>query len=100
MTRDSQTLLFNSEWSNFTIYSEWSSFAKDDRNLACLIVNGLQCIQFYHFFFCFPSDVNECFLFSEICEGGGHCVNNEGSFTCRCPEGLELDSSGRRCIGK
>ena len=45
------------------------------------------------------TDVNECILFPDVCEGGGHCVNTEGSFTCRCPSGLALDSTGRKCIG-
>ena len=44
--------------------------------------------------------MNECVLFPDICEGGGRCVNTEGSFTCRCPSGLDLDLTGRRCVGK
>ena len=50
-------------------------------------------------YFDFP-DVNECSLFPDICEGGGRCINTEGSFTCRCPSGLDLDLTGRRCVGK
>ncbi|XP_043193529.1 fibrillin-2-like isoform X1 [Amphibalanus amphitrite] len=44
------------------------------------------------------SDINECLLSPDICEGGGVCVNTEGSFTCECPAGLTLDSSGTKCV--
>ncbi|CAB3384639.1 Hypothetical predicted protein [Cloeon dipterum] len=43
-------------------------------------------------------DVNECELEPGICKGGGECVNTDGSFVCKCPAGLTLDSSKRRCI--
>ena len=44
------------------------------------------------------TDINECLLSPEICEGGGVCVNTEGSFTCDCPPGLTLDSSRTKCV--
>ena len=44
------------------------------------------------------SDINECLLSPEICEGGGVCVNTQGSFTCDCPPGLTLDSSRTKCV--
>lgn len=46
------------------------------------------------------TDINECEMFENVCEGGGLCVNTQGSFRCNCPPGLILDASGRRCIGK
>lgn len=46
------------------------------------------------------TDINECEMFENVCEGGGLCVNRQGSFRCNCPPGLILDASGRRCIGK
>lgn len=46
------------------------------------------------------TDINECDMFENVCEGGGLCVNTQGSFRCNCPPGLILDASGRRCIGK
>ena len=42
-------------------------------------------------------DINECLLDPNICEGG-RCVNTDGSFVCSCPDGLTLDSSGRKCL--
>ncbi|KAF6210291.1 hypothetical protein GE061_013395 [Apolygus lucorum] len=43
-------------------------------------------------------DINECELNAGVCQGGGTCVNTEGSFTCICPPGLTLDSTGTMCI--
>ncbi|KAK6631430.1 hypothetical protein RUM44_005957 [Polyplax serrata] len=44
------------------------------------------------------TDINECDINPGICRGGGTCVNTEGSFTCVCPRGLILDSSGTLCL--
>jgi hypothetical protein len=44
------------------------------------------------------TDVNECDLDVGICRGGGTCVNTDGSFTCTCPPGLTLDSSGKLVV--
>ena len=30
----------------------------------------------------------------------GDCINKEGSFKCRCPEGFIMTDDGRSCIGK
>lgn len=38
-------------------------------------------------------DVNECELNSDICKGGGTCVNTDGSYRCECPPGLTLDAT-------
>ena len=43
------------------------------------------------------SDINECALDPNICKGG-ICINTEGGFTCRCPDGLTLDPSGTKCV--
>lgn len=42
------------------------------------------------------SDINECELMPNICEGG-ECINTDGSFRCDCPEGYVLDESGKKC---
>ena len=34
-------------------------------------------------------DINECSLDPSLC-AGGICINTEGSFTCRCPNGKML----------
>uniref|UniRef100_A0A8D8X304 Fibrillin-2 n=1 Tax=Cacopsylla melanoneura TaxID=428564 RepID=A0A8D8X304_9HEMI len=44
------------------------------------------------------SDVNECQVNPGLCKGGATCVNTEGSFTCVCPPGLSLDSTGTQCV--
>ncbi|XP_026682343.1 fibrillin-2-like, partial [Diaphorina citri] len=44
------------------------------------------------------SDVNECQVNPGICKGGATCLNTEGSFTCICPPGLSLDTTGTQCI--
>lgn len=33
-----------------------------------------------------------------ICQGGGTCLNTEGSFTCSCPPGLQLEAGGTKCV--
>ncbi|TSK16121.1 Fibrillin-2 [Bagarius yarrelli] len=42
-------------------------------------------------------DVNECEVFPGVCLNG-QCVNTQGSFKCKCPEGLTLDGTGHLCI--
>ncbi|XP_035216115.1 fibrillin-1-like [Stegodyphus dumicola] len=43
------------------------------------------------------TDVNECEIFPDICQGGGLCVNAEGSYRCNCPPGWTLDTTGTKC---
>ncbi|RXG67210.1 Heat shock 70 kDa protein [Armadillidium vulgare] len=43
-------------------------------------------------------DIDECLLNPLICQGGGQCVNTEGSFTCNCPPGLTLDETKTKCL--
>ena len=50
--------------------------------------------------YCFLSlDVNECEDDLSLCRGGT-CRNLPGSYSCECPEGLELSLDGRSCIGE
>ena len=43
-------------------------------------------------------DIDECSLDPNICQGGGICINTEGSFTCSCPPGLILDETQTQCL--
>ena len=45
---------------------------------------------------CCFADVDECLLFSGICQW--QCVNQPGSFRCVCPEGYQLQGP-RLCQG-
>ncbi|KAM7430200.1 hypothetical protein ABFA07_019055 [Porites harrisoni] len=47
-----------------------------------------------HKFTC-KKDYNECQGFSYDCPVNATCVNNDGSYTCRCPSGYRL--SGKNC---
>ena len=52
------------------------------------------------FYDCFFSDVNECELNLDTCpKVVSHCVNNNGSYSCMCNEGYEMNSS-QMCVGK
>ncbi|XP_069816785.1 fibrillin-2-like [Dendropsophus ebraccatus] len=42
-------------------------------------------------------DVNECEVFPGVCPNG-ICQNTMGSFSCKCPDGLTLDGTGRICL--
>ena len=44
-----------------------------------------------------PLDKDECLVSGGGCSHG--CQNNEGSFLCTCPAGLELGQDARTCIG-
>ncbi|CAL1273321.1 unnamed protein product [Larinioides sclopetarius] len=44
------------------------------------------------------TDINECEVFPNICQGGGLCVNTDGSYQCNCPPGLTLDHTGTNCF--
>nr|XP_015106709.1 CD97 antigen isoform X5 [Vicugna pacos] len=39
-------------------------------------------------------DVDECQRKPRICKGRSICINTEGSYTCQCPRGLELNPEG------
>ena len=44
------------------------------------------------------SDINECVRDRGLCTFG-ECVNLDGGFECRCPEGFLLTDDGKSCIG-
>ena len=43
-------------------------------------------------------DINECESENGGCEH--NCTNEKGSFFCSCPEGFEIGSDSRSCVGK
>ena len=45
------------------------------------------------------TDIDEC-NGTNPCAPNGNCVNTNGSFTCNCSSGYELDRSGQSCSGK
>ncbi|XP_071115970.1 fibrillin-2-like [Haliotis cracherodii] len=91
--RNINTMMLKSECCG-TIGKAWGSPCEQcppDSGLRCpkgyAFTNGLNC-----------GDVNECEVLPNICRSGGECVNTQGSFKCTCPAGLELDTTGRRCV--
>ncbi|WAR00910.1 FBN1-like protein [Mya arenaria] len=49
---------------------------------------------------CASTYINECAVMAGLCRGGGVCVNTEGSFTCQCPAGMDIDAAGTTCLDK
>lgn len=45
------------------------------------------------------ADVNECLHIPSLCENG-ECVNNDGSYRCKCKMGYQLDETGKKCVGE
>lgn len=45
------------------------------------------------------SDINECIESPGVCQGAASCINNIGSFECRCPDGYKLMPNERECLG-
>ena len=45
------------------------------------------------------ADVNECLHITSLCENG-ECVNNDGSYRCKCKMGYQLDETGKKCVGE
>ena len=45
------------------------------------------------------TDIDEC-NGTNPCAPNGNCVNTNGSFTCNCSSGYELDTGGQSCSGK
>ena len=45
------------------------------------------------------ADVNECRHLSGLCQNG-ECINNDGSYRCKCKMGYKLDPTGKKCVGK
>ncbi|GCC41063.1 hypothetical protein chiPu_0025188 [Chiloscyllium punctatum] len=43
-------------------------------------------------------DIDECELDIHSCQPSQECVNTDGGFNCKCPEGYRL--VGTECIGK
>lgn len=44
-------------------------------------------------------DVDECWYLLNFCENG-ECINNDGSYWCKCKMGYKFDLIGKKCVGK
>lgn len=45
-----------------------------------------------------PADYDECRDFNYHCPHDSHCINKEGSYTCKCNKGFRLDAN-KNCEG-
>ena len=45
------------------------------------------------------ADINECTENGKLCLHG-NCVNEPGSYKCRCDDGYKLSPDGAYCLGK
>ena len=48
----------------------------------------------------FQSDVDECLLGLAWCDKNATCVNTEGGFNCKCPDGFTTLDEGQMCNGE
>ncbi|XP_070174967.1 uncharacterized protein [Littorina saxatilis] len=63
------------------------------RGLSCHPVTGCVCQSGWTGSQC-QDDVNECEESPDVCGEGKRCVNNNGSYTCLCPDGYTDNSEG------
>ena len=52
----------------------------------------------YCFFLDLIVDIDECGVSNGGCQY--ECINERGSFSCRCPVGFQLSSNGKSCNGE
>lgn len=43
------------------------------------------------------ADINECATYNGACDH--FCTNTDGSYTCSCSSGYQLESDGHNCTG-
>ena len=43
--------------------------------------------------------MNECLHITSLC-ANGECINNDGSYRCKCKMGYQLDETGKKCVGE
>ena len=46
----------------------------------------------------FFSDYDECIDYNYHCPADSHCINSDGSYTCKCNKGFRLDAN-KDCEG-
>ena len=63
--------------------------------LYLLIISQMQQTQHVVFIFL---DINECLINNGGCQH--HCHDSDGSYTCSCSNGYQLNSDGHTCDGK
>lgn len=59
----------------------------------------VQFLTLHCLFFFAVTDVNECLHIANLCENG-ECINNDGSYRCKCKMGYQLDETGKKCVGE
>ena len=56
----------------------------------------------YIWYHCVITDIDECDASLDLndCEVEASCTNTDGSYTCECDLGFELQPNGRQCHGQ
>ena len=62
---------------------------------AMVLYEPSACI-YYHAIYDF-ADINECATYNGACDH--FCTNTDGSYTCSCSSGYQLESDGHNCTG-
>lgn len=84
-------------WIKFTLHAAAIKF--EYICFSVLYYLSLAKVDFVIIVFIWLIDTDECASGENTCEHG-YCVNTDGSFTCQCELGFQLDKSGKKCVGE